>query len=55
MNLLGLEHCTEPRCLMNDADGSIRVVDESDGQLGPQCSARLDRLSPRSRASRAAQ
>ena len=44
---LGLEHCTEPRCLMRDAEGSIATVDSSTGDLGPECRAELDRESPR--------
>ena len=43
---LGLEHCTEPVCVMRDAEGSIRTVDTSDGHIGPQCRAELDRESP---------
>ncbi|MCB9601870.1 MAG: matrixin family metalloprotease [Sandaracinus sp.] len=43
---LGLEHCTEPRCVMNDAHGSIATVDGSDGHLGPVCRARVDRSAP---------
>ena len=43
---LGLEHCTEPRCVMRDAEGSIATVDSSTGDLGPECRAELDRESP---------
>jgi len=28
---LGLKHCDEPLCLMNDAEGSIRTIDVSTG------------------------
>lgn len=43
---LGLDHCTEPRCLMRDAEGSIRTVDTSTGVLGPECRAELEQRSP---------
>jgi archaemetzincin len=46
-HMLGLDHCSEPHCLMNDAEGSIRTVDESTGELGPKCRAALARLAPR--------
>ncbi|MCS6798275.1 MAG: hypothetical protein NZ898_07070 [Myxococcota bacterium] len=39
----GLPHCDEPRCVMRDAEGTIRTVDESTGTLGPVCRARLER------------
>lgn len=44
---LGLEHCTEPRCVMNDAEGRIATIDNSTGRLGPECRAEVDRESPR--------
>ncbi len=44
---LGLEHCTEPACVMRDAEGSIRTVDTSSGHLGPTCRARVETRSPR--------
>ena len=44
---LGLRHCTEDRCLMNDAHGSIRPIDNATGHLGPECRARLERFAPR--------
>ena len=40
------EDCTEPRCVMNDAEGSIATVDNSTGRIGPECRAELDRESP---------
>lgn len=43
---LGLEHCTEPRCVMRDAEGSITTVDTSTGHLGPECRAELDAARP---------
>ncbi|HEX6240970.1 MAG TPA: matrixin family metalloprotease [Polyangiales bacterium] len=46
-HMLGLDHCSEPRCLMNDAEGSIKTVDESSGELGPRCKAALTRLAPK--------
>jgi archaemetzincin len=45
--MLGLEHCVEPRCVMNDAEGSIKTVDNSTGELGAECAVRLDTLAPR--------
>lgn len=38
---LGLDHCTEPRCIMLDAEGSIANTDSTTGRLGPKCAARL--------------
>ncbi len=46
---LGLSHCTEDRCAMNDAHGSIATVDQSTGHLGPECRHELERRAPRSR------
>lgn len=43
---LGLDHCVEPACIMRDAEGSIRTVDTSNGHIGPECRAELDRESP---------
>jgi archaemetzincin len=45
---LGLPHCSEDaaRCLMLDAEGSIRTVDTGNGHLGPACRALLDERSP---------
>jgi archaemetzincin len=43
---LGLPHCTEPRCVMRDAEGSITTVDTSTGRLGPGCRAALDASAP---------
>lgn len=41
---LGLEHCPEPGCLMQDAAGSIRPVDHSTGRLCPMCLRRLGEI-----------
>ena len=41
---LGLPHCAEPRCVMQDARGSITNTDEGTGTLGAGCSVQLDRL-----------
>ncbi|MFT3924492.1 MAG: hypothetical protein QM778_18280 [Myxococcales bacterium] len=49
-HMLGLNHCAEPRCVMNDAEGSIKTVDNSTGELGPRCLALLDRLAPVTRS-----
>jgi len=43
---LGLEHCVEDRCVMRDAEGSIRTVDTSTGHLGPECRAEVDEETP---------
>lgn len=40
---LGLDHCAEARCVMQDAEGSIANTDGSTGRLGPGCAAQLDR------------
>jgi archaemetzincin len=42
----GLQHCTEDRCPMQDAEGSIVNTDTSNGFLGPQCQAELEDLAP---------
>jgi archaemetzincin len=42
----GLQHCPEDKCPMQDAEGSIARTDASNGSLGPQCQALLDRLAP---------
>ena len=47
---LGLPHCTESRCLMRDAEGTMDTVDAGDGQLGPSCQSLLSRLAPRTLA-----
>ncbi len=38
---LGLDHCPEARCVMQDAQGSIANTDEGTGRLGPKCEAAL--------------
>ncbi len=43
-HMFGLPHCSEARCPMRDAHGSIASTDDSRGQLGPRCQARLDGL-----------
>jgi archaemetzincin len=45
-HVLGLPHCTEARCVMRDAEGTMATVDAGDGALGPACRARLDRVAP---------
>ena len=44
---LGLPHCPEASCVMQDAEGSIKNTDTGTGELGPACRAALDRLVPR--------
>ncbi|MCA9525099.1 MAG: hypothetical protein KC549_02235 [Myxococcales bacterium] len=34
---LGLPHCPEAGCVMQDAEGSIANTDAGDGRLGPKC------------------
>lgn len=38
---LGLEHCSDPSCVMTDARGSVRTVDATSGRLCRRCRARL--------------
>lgn len=45
-HVLGLDHCEEPRCVMLDAQGGISNTDDSTGEPGPTCRAKLDRLAP---------
>jgi archaemetzincin len=47
---LGLRHCPSPRCIMNDACGSIRTVDRSSGAFCGVCRWRLPMASPSRRA-----
>ncbi len=39
-HMLGLDHCEEPNCIMQDAKGSIANTDSSTG-FGPGCRTRL--------------
>lgn len=41
-HVLGLKHCPEPNCLMNDANESIRTIDNSTGVLCADCKASID-------------
>ena len=43
-HMFGLQHCEELGCIMRDAEGKLTHVDESHGQLGPECQARLRSL-----------
>jgi archaemetzincin len=36
-HILGLPHCQTPGCIMQDAGGSIKTFDESDGKLCRKC------------------
>jgi archaemetzincin len=38
---LGLDHCPDARCLMTDARGTVRTVDNTTGRLCNRCRARL--------------
>ena len=38
----GLPHCTEPRCVMLDAEGGITNTDTSSGEFGPACRAKFE-------------
>jgi archaemetzincin len=37
----GLGHCPVPACLMEDARGKVKTVDQETGELCPDCQARL--------------
>lgn len=39
-----LPHCPTPRCLMNDAEGKVKVVDDSTGELCAACREKLGGL-----------
>lgn len=43
---LGLPHCPEARCVMQDAEGGIANTDGGTGLLGPACRAQLDATLP---------
>jgi archaemetzincin len=43
---LGLPHCPTARCVMQDAEGSIRNTDAGTGKLCASCRATVDRLVP---------
>jgi archaemetzincin len=42
----GLDHCAEPRCPMQDAEGSIANTDSSAEVLGPECRGELEAAHP---------
>jgi len=42
----GLDHCPTPQCLMEDAMGTIKTVDNETGELCPDCRTRLDAALP---------
>jgi len=42
----GLDHCAEPRCPMQDAEGSIANTDSSAEVLGAECRGELDASHP---------
>ncbi len=41
-HVLGLRHCPEPNCLMNDANESISTIDNSTGNLCEDCKDQID-------------
>ncbi len=43
----GLDHCPTRHCLMEDAQGTIKTVDNENGELCPDCRRRLDAVLPR--------
>lgn len=43
-HLLGLDHCPSGVCMMRDAEGTIKSVDDDTGLLCPACQARLKQL-----------
>jgi len=36
-HVLGLPHCPTPKCVMNDANESIKTIDKSTGDLCDKC------------------
>lgn len=42
----GFPHCPTSRCLMQDAKGTIKTVDNETGRFCPACRERWDRLRP---------
>ncbi|MEO0184872.1 MAG: hypothetical protein ABIL22_00010 [candidate division WOR-3 bacterium] len=40
-HVFGLEHCPNDRCLMEDACGKIKTVDEETGALCPECASKV--------------
>ena len=38
----GLDHCREPKCPMQDAEGSIDNTDAANDEFGPECTAALN-------------
>jgi archaemetzincin len=42
----GLQHCTEPRCPMQDAEGGIANTDAALPDLGPECRTELEAAFP---------
>ncbi len=40
-HIFGLPHCAEAKCVMQDAGGSIKNTDSSDGHFEPVCAGRL--------------
>lgn len=42
-HVLGLPHCSKDRCLMNDAKGTIKTVDEETGILCDLCKGEVER------------
>lgn len=41
-HVLGLHHCPEKSCLMNDANESIKTIDKSTGVLCDKCARKID-------------
>jgi archaemetzincin len=46
-HMFGLDHCSESRCPMQDAQGGIENTDDSLPELGARCRALLDAMHPR--------
>ncbi|MBU1720888.1 MAG: Zn-dependent protease [Bacteroidetes bacterium] len=40
----GLDHCTSPKCLMRDAEGTVKSVDEEEKSLCPECKMKLSNI-----------
>ncbi len=40
-HVMGLHHCPNEKCLMNDANETIKTIDSSTGELCSECNTRL--------------
>jgi archaemetzincin len=49
-HMLGLPHCAEAGCFMQDAEGTLANVDSATGQLGPECQKAYEEVASMRRA-----